>query len=419
MLISRPAEANSSAASYMEKFMSDTLPAVRKLLDMDVAFVAEFQNGRRYFRSVDSRPDFHPIEVGDSAPLEESYCQRVVDGRLPNLMPDACQNVEALKLAVTKSLPVGGHISVPIRFKNGHVYGTFCCFSRKPSLDLVSKDVEVMALFADFMANVLEEKDAQTQAHRAVEDRIRAAIEVEKFALALQPIVDVTTHQTIGFEALARFESDPYRPPNEWFSDAADVGMQDVLETAMHKKALSYLASIPSDAYLSLNVSAETVLKASLSEQFSGYPLNRIMLEITEHESIDDYEKIAEMLAPLRGQGMRLAVDDAGAGYASLRHILQLKPDVIKLDRSLIQNINSDFSQQTLASSLINFANQVGIQVIAEGVETHEELNVLRKMGINKAQGYLLGHPKTLGDSSPVMSHGDASEVEVTALART
>jgi EAL domain-containing protein (putative c-di-GMP-specific phosphodiesterase class I) len=120
------------------------------------------------------------------------------------------------------------------------------------------------------------------------------------------------------------------------------------------------------------------------------------MLEVTEHASIQDYSVIAAKLAPLRQLGLRLAVDDAGAGYASFRHILKLKPDVIKLDASLVGAIDQDRGVRALAAALIRFAEETGSKIVAEGVETQEELNVLRQLNVNKAQGYLLGRPSPI-----------------------
>jgi EAL domain-containing protein (putative c-di-GMP-specific phosphodiesterase class I) len=122
------------------------------------------------------------------------------------------------------------------------------------------------------------------------------------------------------------------------------------------------------------------------------------VLEVTEHSTIEDYDAIASVLAPLRKRGLRLAVDDAGAGYASFRHILQLKPDIIKLDRSLISGLNANRDQLALAAALVSFAEKTGIKVVAEGVETPEELKALQTLNVNKAQGYLLGRPTPLRD---------------------
>ncbi|WP_274597403.1 EAL domain-containing protein [Pseudomonas sp. SST3] len=128
-------------------------------------------------------------------------------------------------------------------------------------------------------------------------------------------------------------------------------------------------------------------------------PLHRLMLEVTEHTSIVDYMQVAAILDPLRQRGLRLAVDDAGAGYASFRHILKLKPDVIKLDRSLISNLDSDSDCCAMAAALIRFAEETGSKIIAEGVETDAELAVLRELRVTKAQGFLLGKPQPMGES--------------------
>ncbi len=129
-----------------------------------------------------------------------------------------------------------------------------------------------------------------------------------------------------------------------------------------------------------------------------GLAPQRLVLEVTEHSTIEDYAEIASVLAPLRKRGLRLAVDDAGAGYASFRHILQLKPDIIKLDRSLISGLNENQDQLALAAALVSFAEKTGIKVVAEGVETPEELKALQALNVNKAQGYLLGRPTPLRD---------------------
>jgi len=149
---------------------------------------------------------------------------------------------------------------------------------------------------------------------------------------------------------------------------------------------------------LSVNASPEVVLTGRLNEVFAGVDPRRLILEITEHASIADYKELNEALQPLRVSGMRLAIDDAGAGYASLRHILWLNPEIIKLDMSITRDLDSDLARAALASALINFAKQVGSTVVAEGVETRGELFALRDLGVDAAQGYYLGQPTDLTD---------------------
>lgn len=380
----------------VDRLMDELLASARKLFGMDVAFVSEFRDGRRVFRYVDAQKGDDLIRVNGSDPLEESYCQRVVDGRLPELIPDATRNPEALTLPATLAIPVGAHLSIPIKFSSGRVYGTFCCFSRAPDMSLGHRDVATMRFFAEIVGKVLEARQARDAAQQAITVRVQEVMDKGLYSTVFQPIFQILENRVVGFEALARFQSDPYRPPDVWFEDAASAGLHEALERTMRRDALAHLGHLTPDTYLSLNVTPISVLQQDFADSFAGYPLHRLVLEITEHDCVDDYEEIAHALEPLRQQGVRLAVDDAGAGYASFRHILKLKPDIIKLDRSLIQHIDSSSDQRTLAAALVQFSQAVGSQVIAEGVETTEELSALRSLGVTLAQGYLLGRPQAI-----------------------
>ncbi|MCQ4296933.1 EAL domain-containing protein [Pseudomonas stutzeri] len=376
--------------------LCEALHAVRSYLGMEVAFVAEFSEGARVFRHVDGRIEHLTLCVGDSGPLEDSYCQRVVDGRLPELIHDATQLAEALLLPVTTELPIGAHLSVPIRFSDGVLYGTFCCFSTQPNDSLDERDLNTLRLFAAFAGRLLESQTKSQQALKDKRNRIEAILAERSYRVVYQPIVHLVENRIVGHEALARFSVEPQRTPDKWFAEAGQVGLQQDLEVALIEEALLGFDQLPADNYLSLNVSPDTILAGALDEVLAGRPLARLMLEVTEHASVQDYSLLAEALEPLRSKGLRLAVDDAGAGYASFRHILKLKPDVIKLDSSLIRNVDSDTGCRALAAALIRFADETGCKVVAEGVETQEELAMLRRLEVNKAQGYLLGRPMPL-----------------------
>lgn len=167
------------------------LNAIRQHLQMDIAFVSEFTNGRRVFREVDPLGSSNPIQPNASDPLEESFCQRVVDGRLPGLMQDAKQNSVAASFPITFVLPVGAHLSVPIRLADGSIYGTFCCFSYLPDQTLDQRDLNMMRVFADVAAQLIE-SERQTNARRKeIEDRIRAALDSDCLSIVYQPIYDL------------------------------------------------------------------------------------------------------------------------------------------------------------------------------------------------------------------------------------
>jgi EAL domain-containing protein (putative c-di-GMP-specific phosphodiesterase class I) len=244
-------------------------------------------------------------------------------------------------------------------------------------------------------------EQAEREARLAQERRLRR-VRVEQAlrgpgpAMVFQPIVDVRSGAVIGMEALARFAAEPTRGPDRWFAEAAEVGLGIELEVAAVRAALAELNDLPSGAYLSVNASPATATSGLLEDALSEVPGERVVLEVTEHAQVEDYEVLGRALDVLRAQGIRLAVDDAGAGYAGLQHILRLAPDIIKLDISLTRGIDADPVKRALASSLVTFAAEIGAVITAEGVETGAELNALRELGITNAQGYYLAHPGPL-----------------------
>ena len=376
-----------------EDDVARVLRVIRSHLRMDVAFVSQFVDGRRVFRHVDTQEGSSPIGVGDSNPLEEGYCQRVVDGRLPELIPDTAQVPAAMEVAATRTLPVGAHLSVPIRLSDGSVYGTLCCFSYHADPSLNDRDLQMFRAFAELTSHQIERSLKNTSEFEERRSRISTTISEEQYSIVYQPIFDLLSMEVRGLESLSRFSAAPSRSPDVWFAEAATVDQSVSLELATMRTALVALPRVPKDVYLAINLSPPTILSSEFGAAVDGLPLEKILLEITEHESISTYNELSEVLERLRFAGLRIAVDDAGAGYASMRHVLNLKPDLIKLDMSLTRDIDSDPARRALASALVGFARETGCGIIAEGVETPEELEVLRQLGVTKAQGYLLGRP--------------------------
>jgi EAL domain-containing protein (putative c-di-GMP-specific phosphodiesterase class I) len=202
-----------------------------------------------------------------------------------------------------------------------------------------------------------------------------------------------------GFECLARFETEPYRSPDQWFAEAEEVGLAEELEIALARKALEALSELPKDILLAVNFSPATIMTESFSKLFATLPLERVVLEVTEHAAVANYTELTARLHPFRLRGLRLAVDDAGAGHSSFRHVLDLRPDTIKLDMSLTRSIDRDRGRQALAGALSMFGRAMGSQIVAEGVESEAELEALRRVGVTKVQGYLTGRPMPLADA--------------------
>ena len=225
--------------------------------------------------------------------------------------------------------------------------------------------------------------------------RVTAVLASGAVDVALQPIVDLASGRLIAVEALARFHDG--RSPDAWFADARDAGRSHELDELTFNAALPLLPLIPDSVYLSVNASPELLMDAGFRQRLieSGVPLGRVVIEITEHARVADYGDLNAALSPLRARGVRFAIDDTGAGYASLSHVLQLNPDIIKLDRALIANLDGDRARRSLVTALVLLALDVGATVTGEGVETEIQKDTLATLGVDHAQGYLLARPTT------------------------
>lgn len=235
------------------------------------------------------------------------------------------------------------------------------------------------------------------RAHDEHLERIERVLRCESdMAIVFQPIVDLASRETVGLEALSRFAGEPMRSPDLWFEEAASVGLGPELEMKAVRRAVAQLDQIPTGEFLAVNVSPELVLSHKLDELADEAICSRLVLELTEHIAVDDYGPVHDRMSPLRERGARVAVDDTGAGFSSLRHILLLQPEIIKLDRSLTHGVDEDPARRALASSLVAFAKEIGASLIAEGVETAGELETLERLGAPWVQGFHIAMPEPL-----------------------
>ena len=222
---------------------------------------------------------------------------------------------------------------------------------------------------------------------------IRKIIESGGPAIVFQPIVELATGKTLGVEALARFGNGMERPPDQWFAEAATVGLGTELELAAISAALGHLHELDPKWIMAVNLSPTTMLTTEFADLIADVDLHRLAFEVTEHQPIADYQALRATTKQLRKRGALISVDDAGAGYASFRHILKLEPDVIKLDITLTRDVDSDPIKRALAASLERFAEEIGAAITAEGIETQAELDALRALGIDYGQGYYIALP--------------------------
>jgi EAL domain-containing protein (putative c-di-GMP-specific phosphodiesterase class I)/AmiR/NasT family two-component response regulator len=272
--------------------------------------------------------------------------------------------------------------------------------------DIVGSIAKVMkggtSLSTEVVGGIVAELTSQLRRQEIAEEQIQQRrSEINRFlsgeglAMAFQPILDLRTREVVGMEALARFSSLHLRAPNEWFAEAVQLELGIQLELATIREALRSLDRLPESAYLSVNASHRAAMSPELPEVLADVA-PRIVVEITEHEAVGDYRELMQALDSLRRKGVQIAIDDAGAGFASLRHTLQIAPDIVKVDISLTRDIDSDRGRRALTSALISFADEMDMTIVAEGIERKEELDTLLELGVRFGQGFFLAEPAPL-----------------------
>ena len=287
-----------------------------------------------------------------------------------------------------------GAVDVPLLRTDGQVSGRLRLTARKqgPPVD----PERLLALLGRLIdAGVCEVERRSLESSELIAS-IRSTLESRDVDIVYQPIVALDTGDVVGMEALSRFPQSPVSP-ERWFAEAAAAGLGDELEALAVAEAMTILEELPDGVYLSLNVSPRALLSREIAAVFEPVPADRLVIEITEHSEVDDYEVLNAALAPLRARGARVAVDDTGSGFANMRHVLRLSPEIIKLDSSLTKDIDNDAILRALGFTLRSFAAAIGAQMIAEGIETLQELDALRFVGVAYGQGYYLERPGEVG----------------------
>jgi EAL domain-containing protein (putative c-di-GMP-specific phosphodiesterase class I) len=209
-----------------------------------------------------------------------------------------------------------------------------------------------------------------------------------------QPVVDLIRGTVVGYEALTRFDGYPVASPDDWFGAARRVGRSAALEAMTLRKALSARDDLPPNTFLAINVGPDVLDHPEVLKVLSSYRnLSGVVIELTEHARIDSYVSLEPALNRLRSAGAMLAIDDAGAGYAGLQHLISIRPHIIKLDRNLISGIDRDETKRALVEMIGTFASRIDAWVLAEGIEHVGELDAVISLGVPMAQGYLLGRP--------------------------
>jgi len=368
------------------------LATVRGHLGLEIAFVSRYVEGQQRELTHVSTDLQLPMGAGFREPREDSYCWHILNGRLPELICDPADYPLTKSLGITDFLPVGCHVNTPLRLSDGSVWGSFCALGRKPDRTMNQRDVAILKSFAGLVGERIETSLESSIVNAQARERIEGMLDGHAVTMFQQPIHSLNNGQPVGVECLARFPDFNKRGPSAWFEDAELVGLGTELEMTAVRCALETLGSVPEGIYAAVNASPKTVLSGALLRAIEESGAKNLVVEVTEHEEVSDFNALARALAELKPYA-KIAIDDVGAGYAGLRHVVDLQPDIMKMDMVLTRNIQDDPARRAITSAMVHFARDIGCKLVAEGIETEAERDVMANLGVDFGQGYLFARP--------------------------
>ena len=337
-----------------------------------------------------SLPDHFPTRVGTPLPPHRARYLRwragegawVHDlGREPAV--DSRFETARRRAGITAS------VSVPL-VHHGRVIGLAGCLTtRSDGQDHLARHIGSLIEVATHAGPLLAPGLAARENLEGARAAIHAIVRGRRFHPVFQAIVRLADRSIIGYEALTRFDDGV--APDVRFAEAAALGTGLDLERACLKAAVSHGAGLPAGAWLCLNASAAMAQSGRLKAILRRVD-RPIVIEVTEHAAVDDYEALRGAVESL-GPGVWLAVDDAGAGFAGLRHVVELRPHVVKLDGSIVRGIDGDPARQSIVAGMVHYARTSDSHLVAEGVETEAEAEALARLGVELAQGFLFALP--------------------------
>jgi EAL domain-containing protein (putative c-di-GMP-specific phosphodiesterase class I) len=364
------------------------LSLARSHLAVDVALLAAFTETGEMVGVVQGDGEA-ALRPEAELPVDARRCRMLLDGAVPPLVGD----VSSQRPPTGLGPGVGAYVAAPIQLPAGTVFGLLCGLSYEPRPDFDVGARRVLSVLANLAGQAIAGEEPRAHRQVAAAEATLGAIG-GSMRVVFQPVFRLRTGDAVGFEALARFPTDPARPTGSWFRRARQLGLGVDLELAALRRAVGSLDRIPEPLYLTVNMFSETLLSVDLAEIFAGLPRGRVVLELAEHERVAESLPLAERVEELRRLGARFAIDDVGSGFASMRHVLRIRPEILKLDMSLTHAVDHDAMHRMLVSSMASFAAESGMVPAAEGIESRPQLESLRRLGVAYGQGHYLGRPR-------------------------
>lgn len=373
--------------------VAELLRTARSALGLTMSFLSRLDDDTQHLEVVESGV---PLIARDGATQrrDTSFCQLILDGELPPVIPDVRRFPKAMALPAARFPRIRSYVSVPVTLSDGTLYGTFCAAGLRSDRELQERDRALMEVLAHAAALIVEPGFVAERRRREIEARMLPVVSAGGPSIVFQPIVDLQGGQRVGVEALSRFPASWGRGPDVCFAEAREAGLVATLELQAVERAVEQaLEVIAPHEYVGVNLSPDVLLLPDTDRVLAGLPLDRVLLELSEHDPVDDYDALNRALGAWRDKGLRLAIDDVGSGFSSMRHIVLTRPDVIKLDRGIVDGVAESAVLSTLIGAMVAFARSMAARTVAEGVERESDATALLAMGVDLGQGWHFGRP--------------------------
>lgn len=302
--------------------------------------------------------------------------------------------VDTLSAGAHKPIPASddGVVAVPVTLSDQRLFGMLGGRVGAPDeATRIGRELQGRAPLACVGLDLLVAEDTRKQAVRGL---VRSVIREAAFQPVFQPVADLESGQDFYLEGLTRLDATVGYTVPDLLSLARRVGMGAELELAFIRSVLAASESRFGHVPVAVNLSEETLLSDRLAPEIAHVQPERVIFELTEHAPVRDYPALREKVAQYRAQGIRIAIDDTGAGYTTLRHILDLKPDILKLDLAMAARVDTDAEALALIRFLQAYGYATGTALVVEGIERDAQVEALLAVGVRYAQGFRIGRPE-------------------------
>ncbi|GAC1333701.1 MAG: hypothetical protein NVSMB17_14450 [Candidatus Dormibacteria bacterium] len=380
------------------------LVLAREHLGMELAYIGQVGADQQTITAANAAGEGPAVGLGQVLPFDDTYCARMMRGEMAQFVPDTGADPVAREVPVHPAAGIGAYVGVPIQLSNGSIYGTLCAVSATARSNLTVQDAEFMRMLAGVAAWEMERDLSGAASMQARAKELRDAIESGAVTLYYQPKMELDSGRIRSVEALARWimPDGEVVQPDDFIPLATETGLDGLLTERVLEIAVAQAATWSAQGQplrVAVNVPAGVLLSTGFA-RLVGETLDRhgvspvwLEVELTESDVMRDAARAVPVLGSLHTMGIHLAIDDFGTGYSSLAYLRELRVNTVKVDKSFVIPLARPGADPNLVKAMIDLAHNLGLMVVAEGVEDADTARLLRDLGCETIQGYWLSRP--------------------------